>query len=362
MDISKMDYNKIEELDFNSLINVRYKSWKEFCTKNNIKYSDSTSSRNSLKNKLEKYCKVKYIKNSKEFIIKEVYEIAKPTKSKQGKDGKFATHIEYLLRYLPQNQYMSMTKIQEELMLITKDYTKYNFSRLDCVHEIMYQLNKPYCGTKEFGDETLFKIVNNFFMQTGFIKGSIKRKLLNLQKNNVIKLDIKRKIVIGDLIRFATKEENEYIDKAEKEVLEELGMNEMDIYLKNKYDEFNHKVQLNLMVHHIILDRYFQAYKFEFLDTKTGKIPSDKTILARKLKLRKIYIDECRNNFITESNKNYIKYICKYSHSFYDIDEITSHLNNLCDFLLCSKPYEKYNTHDNIDLDNNICDELFLPF
>ena len=121
---------KIKDLDFESLIGKRYKNWKQFCEENNINYNRNTDFVKLQKKELQRYTKVKWIgKNKREFIIKEIYEQPKPNTSTRGKDGDISMPLEELLRYLPQDEYMSISKIMLELGLVSQDYIFYKFNR-----------------------------------------------------------------------------------------------------------------------------------------------------------------------------------------------------------------------------------------
>ena len=213
---------KIKDINFNEIVGKRYKNWKQFCEENNVNYHKCGDYFKSQKQELERYCKIKWI-DKREFIIKEIYDKPKANKKTQGRQGEFASPIEILLRYLPQDEYMSMSKIMLELGLITQDYVDYKFNQRKCVKEIMYELDKPHFGIKDYDDYALGKIVHNFYMQSNFISETIKGKLNTLAKNNIIELKIKTIIKKGNDYRQATTKEDGYIKLSEEEAVELMG-------------------------------------------------------------------------------------------------------------------------------------------
>lgn len=340
---------KIKDLNFQDLVGKRYKNWKHFCDENNINYDNSATYSKSQKEILEKYCKVKWL-NKREFIIKEIYEIPRATKTKQGRQGEFATPIEELLRYLPQNTYLSMSKIMLLLGLVQQDYIDYKFNKKKCVEEIMYELDKPTLGIKVFNDKALMKIVENFYLQSSFLTESIKNKLNTLAKNNIIELSIKTKIKRNSVYRYATKKEEELISKAEIDALDKLNRKDKkEVLLKNEYESFYSIVKDTLANNNIKLDMYFPAYKFKFIDKRKGRKLSNESINKLKEELFSSYIKKVRKNISLENNTKQILYIKSLSHMSLNEEDIILYLNKLCDFLLCGEPYSKYHKIDNIE-------------
>lgn len=333
---------KIKDLNFQDLVDKRYKNWKQFCNENKIGYNSNPDYCKSQKDILEKYCKVKWI-DKREFIIKEVYKKPQATKTKQGRQGEFATPIEELLRYLPQDTYLSMSKIMLLLGLIQQDYIDYKFNKKRCVEEIMHELNKSDFGIKNFDDNCLMKIVENFYLHSSFISESIKNKLNTLAKNNIIELKIKTKIKKNDTYRYATKKEEKLIAEAEENALLLLDRKDKkEVLLKNEYNSFNNIVKDILSGENIKIDMYFPAYKFKFVDKKKGRKLSVKSIEKLKTVLFSAYIAKVRKNLSLENNYKQIAYIESLSHKGLEKEEIVLYLNKLCDFLLCGKPYQEY--------------------
>ena len=128
METNKKEYNKIENLNFESLINKRYKNWSTFCKENNIKYCGHIEQINNQKKTLDRFVKIKWL-TDKEFIIKELRETPKPTFSKQGKSGRFSEYLEYLLPHITQNRYMCLGSIMIELGLIDFNYLDAKYHR-----------------------------------------------------------------------------------------------------------------------------------------------------------------------------------------------------------------------------------------
>ena len=108
---------KIKDLNFNEILSKRYKNWKQFCEENNVNYSKNTDFVKLQKKELERFVKIKWI-DKREFIIKELREEIKPNTLKIGKHGRFSNYLEYLLPFLPQNEYLSMNEILKGLGLL----------------------------------------------------------------------------------------------------------------------------------------------------------------------------------------------------------------------------------------------------
>ena len=338
--MSKM---KIKDLEFEQLVGKRYKNWKQFCEDNNVNYRAGGDYFKAQKQELERYVKIKWI-DKKEFIIKEVYAEPKANKKTQGRQGEFASPLEELLRYLPQDEYMSMSKIMLELGLITQDYVNYKFDYKRCVKEIMYELDKPHFGIKDYDNYALGKIVNNFYMQSGFISETIKSKLNTLAKNNIIELKVKTIIKKGNDYRQATTKEDGYIKLSEEEALELMGKkNKSDLMLNNEFDDF-YKMGKEILLnkYDIDLDMYYPAYKFKFIDGKRGRKASEDKIKQMKFELHTAYANKVLENLDMNNNHKSIEFIYNVSHKSLEVDKIETYLKTLCDILICGKPYVKY--------------------
>ena len=333
---------KIKDINFNEIVGKRYKNWKQFCEENNINYNSHGVYTRTQKQELERYCKIKWI-DKREFIIKEIYDKPKANKKTQGRLGEFASPIEILLRYLPQDEYMSMSKIMLELGLITQDYVDYKFNQRKCVKEIMYELDKPHFGIKDYDDYALGKIVHNFYMQSNFISETIKGKLNTLAKNNIIELKIKTKIKKNDKYRYATSSEEELIKQAEKEALELMNReNKKEVLFANEFEEFYSKVVSLLSSDGIKLDMYYPAYKFKFIDGKKGRKLSEDKINKLKQELHISYANKVLENLDMNNNHKSIEFIQNVSHKSLEVDKIETYLKTLCDILICGKAYVKY--------------------
>ena len=332
-----MTYQKIKDINFDKILNKRYKNWKQFCEDNNINYNNSPKYAKSQKDELERFVKVKWI--GRELIIKEIRENVIPSNSKIGKSGRFSDYLEYLLPFVPQDEYLSMNEILKELGLLNTKYLSYKYDNNKCLTQILHILDKPHFGTKEYNDKILIDIMKHFFRHSDFIKNNIKMKLETLERNNVINLTIKTMISDCDGCHMANISESDMIEDAENMVLELMGYsNFQEVYLKNEFDKFYTNVMRLLEEREMIIDYYYPVYKFSYFTKKKGRTPSETTIDKKKQDFKVEYIKKIHELINNQSSKKTIEHIENKSRGYITREDVVSYEHAICDFLLSNKP------------------------
>ena len=334
METNKKEYNKIENLNFESLINKRYKNWSTFCKENNIRCCKNAEQTNNQKKELDRFVKVKWL-TDKEFIIKELRKTSKPTFSKQGKSGRFSEYLEYLLPHITQNRYMCLGSIMIELGLIDFNYLDAKYHRQKILDNVLYYLDSPKFEEETHDNNAMLLVVNNFFINADFMRNIIKTKLISMNEQGLIKLDIKIKLRIGETSRFATKKEEELINKAEKRALEILECKTLqDVFLKGKFKEYYNTIREVLSDNDLVLDRYYYTYRINNLINQKGRKPSQNTIQKKKENFKEEYIKKINENIDSKSTLKTMQYIEKQSSSFRAKDGIFWQ-HEICTWLLC---------------------------
>ena len=331
---------KIKDLNFNELQGKRYKGWKQFCEENNLSYNRNMDFINNQKKELQRFTKVKWIgKDKREFIIKEIYEQVKPNTSTKGKDGRFSNYLEYLLPFLPQNEYLSMNEILKGLGLLDTKFITFKYDEDKCIHEIMRVLDKPHFGKKEYNDKILMDIMNHFFRHSDFIKNVIKLKLEKLHKDGVINLKIKTMISDAEGYHMATLSELFMIEEAENMALEIMGYSNLqEVYLKNEFEKFYAKVISLLEENEMMIDYYYPIYNFSYVSKRRGRAPSENTIDKKKQEFKQEYIKKIHELIDNDSSKKTIEYLKNKSRGYISSEKITRYEHKICDFLLSNKP------------------------
>lgn len=332
----KQEYNKIENLNFESLVNKRYKSWLAFCKENNVKYNGNLEQINNQKKTLDRFVKVKWL-SDKEFIIKEIREDIKPSFLKQGKNGRFSDYLDYLIPHLTQNRYMCLGSIMIELGLINFNYLDTKYHNQKILDNVLYHIDLPKFEEEQHDNNAMLMVVSNFFANADFIRNTIKSKLMSMDKQGLIKLDIRIKIKIGEQSRFATKQEEVLIDKAEKRVLEILECKTLqDVFLKRKFKEYYDTIKELLSDNSLILDRYYRTYRITNLVAQKGRKPSEQTLTKKKEQFKTEYVKKINENIDSKSTLKTMKFIEKQSSSFRAKDGIYWQ-HEICDWLLCNQ-------------------------
>ena len=336
METNKQEYNKIENLNFESLVNKRYKSWSAFCKENNVRYCKTSEQNDRQKKVLDRFVKVKWL-DDKEFIIKEIREDIKPSFSKKGKNGRFSDYLEYLIPHLTQNRYMCLGSIMMELGLINFNYLDAKYHNQKILDNVLYHIDLPKFEEEQHDNNAMLMVVNSFFINADFIRTIIKSKLESMSKQGLIKLDIKIKIKVEEQSRFATKQEEVLIDKAEKRALEVLECKTLqDVFLKKKFKDYYDTIKELLSDDYLILDRYYRTYRITNLVSQKGRKPSKQTLTKKKEQFKSEYVKKINENIDSKSTLKTMKFIEKQSSSFRAKEGIFWQ-HEICNWLLCEQ-------------------------
>ena len=219
-------------IDVSNLKEGNYvKNYKELCSMLNQPIYAGTQKKSQL-NEFKRF--FDYEKIGIKFYIKKIYNEPIPKEHKYPANTKYTEYIEYILLSYLSTKHNGEIYIPSQYLWFKLGMVNYNFIRLqnkDDINELI-ELDEKM---------TLFQI-NNFYRRCrsklknitdGALKSFEKQKLINYWRIHMVKYP-------GKFIsEEATIEEEQFILKIEKEILNELGCKDInEVFLKNKYEYY----------------------------------------------------------------------------------------------------------------------------
>jgi hypothetical protein len=284
---------KIEKLEAGQT----FKNYKDLCAELDMEVKKSTNSKNAQYKELARYCD--FSKVGHQIIINEVFSEQKPkVDNRRDNNSVYRNLVEFLVcDYLAQyegNLCVSRTELMRRIGMININYG-YCSQNAEKLSIYIDDTEKRKIDEKVIYD---FYNTNN-----GNFKGIVESALDSLMDKRVIRYYQVRKVHLSNeyLNRIAEPEEENVIDDTEKEVLIELGYENMQSVRQSKdWAKFKTKVN-KLLAKHTNIKYYYNAYNIRI---------SDKYIEDERDKLLTLLLEDSRREKMkSELNETIIKRI-----------------------------------------------------